>query len=94
MDLIPDYPNFVEDLKAPPHNTIAGVHYGLSYVWGPNVLLWNTAKIKDAPVSWAAIYDPKYKGQVSIPIIRSRSPTRRSSFRRPSPSLGSPILTS
>ncbi len=66
-DLIPDYPNFVEDLKAPPHNTINGVHYGLSYEWGPNVLLWNTAKIKDAPTSWAAIYDPKYKGQVSIP---------------------------
>ncbi len=67
VDLIPDYKDFVEDLKSPPHNTIKGVHYGLSYEWGPNVLLWNTDKIKDAPTSWSAIYDPKFQGQVSVP---------------------------
>jgi putative spermidine/putrescine transport system substrate-binding protein len=67
VDLIPDFKDFVEDLKAPPHNTVNGVHYGLSYEWGPNVLMWNTDKIKDAPTSWAAIYDPKYQGLVSVP---------------------------
>ena len=67
VDLIPDYPSFVEDLKAPPHNTVKGVHYGLSYEWGPNVLLWNTAKVKTAPVSWGALYDPQFKGLVSVP---------------------------
>ncbi|SEQ96131.1 putative spermidine/putrescine transport system substrate-binding protein [Faunimonas pinastri] len=67
VDLIPDFKDFVEDLKAPPHNTVKGVHYGLSYEWGPNVLMWNTDKIKDAPKSWAEIYDPKYQGQVSVP---------------------------
>ncbi len=67
VDLVPDYKDFVEDLKAPPHNTLKGVHYGLSYEWGPNVLLFNTAKVKDAPTSWSALYDPKYQGQVSVP---------------------------
>lgn len=67
VDLIPDYPSFVEDLKAPPHNTVKGVHYGLSYEWGPNVLLWNTAKVKTPPVSWGALYDPQFKGLVSVP---------------------------
>ncbi|MCW6507593.1 ABC transporter substrate-binding protein [Lichenifustis flavocetrariae] len=64
---IPDFPNFVEDLKAPPHNTLKGVHYGVSYEWGPNVLLWNTAKVKGTPTSWSALYDPQYKGLVSVP---------------------------
>src|SRR5690606_38409793 len=40
---------------------------GLSYEWGPNVLLWNTDKIKTAPTSWAAIYDAQYKGKISVP---------------------------
>ena len=64
---IPDFPNFVDDLKAPPHNSLKGISYGLSYEWGPNVLLWNSAKIKEAPTSWKALYDPAYKGLVSVP---------------------------
>ena len=67
VKLIPDFKDFVADLQAPPHNTVKDVHYGLSYEWGPNVLLWNTAKVKEAPTSWAALYDPKYQGQVSVP---------------------------
>jgi putative spermidine/putrescine transport system substrate-binding protein len=67
VNLIPDFVNFVPALKAPPHNTLNGVHYGLSYEWGPNVLLWNTDKIKTAPTSWAAIYDAQYKGKISVP---------------------------
>ena len=41
-DLIPDYKNFIEALKSPPHNTVDGKHYGISLQWGPNTLLWNT----------------------------------------------------
>ena len=67
VKLIPDWKDFVEELKAPPYNTLHGVHYGLSYEWGPNVLLWNTEKIKKAPTSWAAIYDKAYKGQITVP---------------------------
>jgi putative spermidine/putrescine transport system substrate-binding protein len=66
-DLIPDYDNFIEELKSPPHNTIDGVHYGISLQWGPNTLLYNTKKVKPAPKSWGAIYDRKYKGQVTVP---------------------------
>lgn len=67
VKLIPDFENFVPDLKAPPHNTIKGLHYGLSYEWGPNVLLYNTDKVTTAPTSWSAIYDDAYKGKVSVP---------------------------
>jgi putative spermidine/putrescine transport system substrate-binding protein len=67
VNLVPDYKNFIPALKSPPHNTINGVHYGISLQWGPNTLLYNTAKVKPAPSSWSAIYDPKYKGKVTVP---------------------------
>jgi putative spermidine/putrescine transport system substrate-binding protein len=67
VNLIPDWKNFIPALKSPPHNTIGGQHYGVSLQWGPNTLLYNTAKVKPAPTSWAAIYDPKYKGKVTVP---------------------------
>ena len=38
-DLIPDFTNFQTYFKAPGYNTIAGIHYGISLQWGPNVLL-------------------------------------------------------
>jgi putative spermidine/putrescine transport system substrate-binding protein len=67
VDLIPDYKNFIPQLKSPAHNTVDGKHYGISLQWGPNTLLYNTQKVTPAPTSWEAIYDPKYKGQVTVP---------------------------
>jgi putative spermidine/putrescine transport system substrate-binding protein len=67
VNLIPSWKDFIPQLKSPPHNTVDGKHYGISLQWGPNTLLWNTKKVTPAPTSWAAIYDPKYKGQVTVP---------------------------
>jgi putative spermidine/putrescine transport system substrate-binding protein len=66
-DLIPDFENFIEALKSPPHNTVDGKHYGISLQWGPNTLLYNTDKITPAPTSWGALYDEKHKGQITVP---------------------------
>ena len=65
--LIPDFKNFIGALKSPAHNTVDGVHYGISLQWGPNTLLYNTQKVKPAPTSWSVLYNPKYKGQITIP---------------------------
>jgi putative spermidine/putrescine transport system substrate-binding protein len=67
VSLIPDWKNFLAAFKSPPHNTVAGVHYGISLQWGPNTLLYNTAKVKPAPASWSSIYDPKFKGKITVP---------------------------
>jgi putative spermidine/putrescine transport system substrate-binding protein len=67
VKLIPDWKNFVPQLKSPAHNTIDGVHYGVSLQWGPNTLLYNTKKVKPAPSSWSVIYSPKFKGKVTVP---------------------------
>jgi putative spermidine/putrescine transport system substrate-binding protein len=66
-DLIPDFENFIEALKSPPHNTVDGKHYGISLQWGPNTLLYNTNEVTPAPTSWAALYDEKHKGKVTVP---------------------------
>ena len=67
VNLVPDWKNFIPQLKSPPHNTIKGVHYGVSLQWGPNTLLYNAAKVKPAPTSWSAIYSKTYKGKISVP---------------------------
>ena len=65
--LIPAWKNFLPAFKSPAHNTVNGVHYGVSVQWGPNTLLYNTAKVKPAPTGWARIYSGKYKGKLTVP---------------------------
>ena len=65
--LIPAWSDFFKPLKSPAFNTDKGVHWGLSYQWGLNTLMWNTAKIKRSPTSWAAVHDPKYRDHIAIP---------------------------
>src|SRR6185503_14188798 len=47
-----NYPNLAKKLQVPTFNTIDGKHYGLSFMWGANVLIYNADKVKPAPTSW------------------------------------------
>jgi len=67
VHLIPSWKQFLPVFKSPPHNTVGGVHYGVSLQWGPNTLIYNTKKVKPAPKNWAAIYSKKYKGKLTVP---------------------------
>ena len=67
VNLIPAWKDFFPAFQSPAFNTINGVHYGVSLQWGPNVLMYSTKDFKTAPTSWSVIYDPKYKGQVTVP---------------------------
>ena len=57
-DLIPDFNNFIPALQSPAHNTVDGVHYGVSYMYGANQLLYNTEVVKPAPTSWDVVFEP------------------------------------
>jgi putative spermidine/putrescine transport system substrate-binding protein len=65
--LIPDFKNFIPQLKSPGHNTVKGVHYGISLQWGPNTLLYNTKKVKPAPNTWGVLYSSKFKSKITVP---------------------------
>jgi putative spermidine/putrescine transport system substrate-binding protein len=67
IKLIPSWKQFLPVFKSPPHNTVNGVHYGVSVQWGPNTLIYNTKKVKPAPTNWSVIYSKKYAGHVTIP---------------------------
>jgi putative spermidine/putrescine transport system substrate-binding protein len=64
---IPNWKQLAPQLKSPPHNTVNGKHYGVSFMWGPDVLIYNTKDFKTAPTSWNVLYNPKYKGKITIP---------------------------
>jgi putative spermidine/putrescine transport system substrate-binding protein len=62
-----NYDDVAKQLQAPPFNSEDGKQYGLSFVWGANVLIYNADKIKENLDSWNALYDPKYKGKITVP---------------------------
>src|SRR3972149_346049 len=51
--LIPSWSPIDPRLQDAAWHTVDGVHYGTPYVWGANVLMYNTDVFKDAPpTSW------------------------------------------
>ena len=67
IKLIPAWNNFIPQLQSPAFNTVKGVHYGVSYEWGPNTLLYNTQKVTPVPTSWDVIYNNTYAGKITVP---------------------------
>src|SRR5580692_8393322 len=65
MTLIPAWKQEYNFLQSPAFNTIAGKHYGVSFEFGPNILLYSTKTFKSAPTSWSVLYNPKYKGEIT-----------------------------
>lgn len=56
-DLIPSWKTVDERLQNSPWHTVEGVHYGVPYQWGANVLAYNTNVFKEAPKSWAVVFE-------------------------------------
>ena len=57
IDLIPSFKTVDERLANAPWYTVDGVHYGVPYQWGPNVLMYNTNVFKEAPKSWNVVFE-------------------------------------
>ncbi len=67
IGLIPSWKDFYSFLQSPSFNTIGGKHYGVSYEFGPNVLLYSTKTFKTAPASWSVLYNKAYSGEITVP---------------------------
>ena len=57
IDLVPSWKTVDERLQKAPWHTVDGEHYGVPYQWGANVLAYNTNVFKDAPKSWAVVFE-------------------------------------
>lgn len=62
-----NFNDLAPQLQSPSFNTVDGTHYGISFMWGANVLIYNADKVKTAPDSWAVIYDKANKGKITVP---------------------------
>ncbi len=57
LDLIASYSTVDERLKGAPWYTVDGVAYGVPYVWGSNVLMYNTEVFAEPPESWSVVFE-------------------------------------
>jgi len=57
VDLIPSWSTVDERLKNANWHTVDGRHYGTPYMWGPNVLMYNTDVFPEPPESWAVVFE-------------------------------------
>ena len=56
-NLIPSWSTVDERLQNAPWHTVDGVHYGVPYQWGPNVLMYNTNAFSTPPDSWNVVFE-------------------------------------
>lgn len=54
---VPSWTAVDERMKSGDWHTVDGVHYGVPYQWGPNVLMYNTKVFPKAPRSWAVLFE-------------------------------------
>src|SRR5712692_10531709 len=66
LSKIPSYDQLSARLRDSPLVKAGGQTYGVPFVWGPNPLLYDTTDFPQAPDSWSILWDPKYKGKVSL----------------------------
>src|SRR6202161_1125194 len=66
LSKIPTYAQLSSRLRSLPLVRVNGNVYGVPFTWGPNPLLYDTTVFAQAPDSWAVLWDPKYKGKVSV----------------------------
>ena len=58
VDLIPSWSTVDDRLKDAAWHTVDGVHYGVPYMSGSNVLLYNTEVFGDTPpTSWSVVFE-------------------------------------
>ena len=57
VELIPSWSTVDDRLKDAPWHTVDGVHYGVPYMWGPNVLMYNTEVFPEPPTSWSVVFE-------------------------------------
>ena len=70
INKIPNYEGLSEGFKKADYNTIDGKQYSVPYTFGIMGMGYRTDLVKEAPTSWGALWDERYKGRIAF----SRNP--------------------
>src|SRR5215813_9022973 len=62
----PEYAKLSAKLRDSSLVKANGKTYGVPFMWGPNPILYDTTAFPAPPVSWAVLWDPKFKGKISL----------------------------
>jgi spermidine/putrescine transport system substrate-binding protein len=63
---IPSYNQLSVQLTSLPLVHVNGQVYGVPFMWGPDPIIYDTTAFPQPPDSWNVMWDPKYKGKVSV----------------------------
>jgi putative spermidine/putrescine transport system substrate-binding protein/spermidine/putrescine transport system substrate-binding protein len=63
---IPGYSQLSPQLTSLPLVRVKGDVYGLPFMWGPDPLIYDTTVFAQPPESWNVLWDPKYRGKISV----------------------------
>jgi len=66
LSKIPSYAQLSPKLTSLPLVRVKGNVYGVPFMWGPNPLIYDTTVLAQAPDSWSILWDPKYRGKISV----------------------------
>jgi spermidine/putrescine-binding protein len=66
LSKIPSYGQLSPQLTSLPLVRANGLVYGVPFMWGPDPIIYDTTAFAQPPDSWSILWDPKYKGKVSV----------------------------
>ena len=66
LSQIPSYSQLSPQLTSLALVRIKGQVYGIPFMWGPDPLIYDTTVFPKPPESWAVLWDPKYRGKISV----------------------------
>ncbi len=66
LSKFPSYPQLAARLRDSPLVKFQRQVFGVPFMWGPNPLLYDTTVFAQPPDSWNILWDPKYKGKISV----------------------------
>lgn len=64
---VPAVRSFLPVFRAPAATTVGARTYGVAIHWAPDILVYNTRRVKPAPASWRAIYSSRFRGEITVP---------------------------
>jgi len=66
LSKIPAYGQLSPQLTNLPLVRANGQVYGVPFMWGSDPLIYDTTVFANPPESWSVLWDPKYKGKISV----------------------------
>jgi len=66
LSQIPSYSQLSPQLTSLTLVRINGQVYGVPFMWGPDPLIYDTTAFPKTPDTWNILWDPKYRGKISV----------------------------